>query len=105
MPYYDRFFNPDDWNRYKEGEAKQWVHRDLPFMRHGDFVLTGNHAMITYVIELAGRGDLLGKTLDDRMKIDSYRAKGDLKDTILGFLCNMRPTNSQEKLDRRKQLN
>ena len=74
-------------------------------MRHGDFVLTGNHAMITYVIELAGRKDLLGRTLEHKMKIDSFRAKGDLKDTILGFLCNMRPANSQEKLDRRKQLN
>lgn len=105
VPYYDRFFNPDDWNRFKEGEAQQWVIRDLPFLRHGDFSLTGNHAMITYVIELSNRRDLLGKCLEHKLKIDSFRAKGDLKDTILGFLCNMRPTNNQEKIDRRKQLN
>lgn len=67
--------------------------------------MTGNHAMITYVIELSQRNDLLGRTLDHKIKIDSFWAKGDLKDTILGFICNMRPTNNQEKLERRKQLN
>ena len=39
------------------------------------------------------------------MKIDNFRAKGDLKDTILGFICNSRPTTSQEKLDRVKKMN
>ena len=61
--------------------------------------------MISYVIELGGRPDLLGNTLDDKMKIDSFRSKGDLKDTILGFICNTRPTTSQEKLERKKRLN
>jgi len=51
--------------------------------------------MITYVIELSGRRELLGRTIEHQMKIDSFRSKGDLKDTIVGFLCNMRPTNSQ----------
>jgi len=22
VPYYDRFFNPDDWNRFKSGDGK-----------------------------------------------------------------------------------
>lgn len=39
------------------------------------------------------------------MKIDSFRAKGDLKDTILGFICNSRPTTSQEKLERVRKMN
>ena len=60
LPYYDRFFNPDDWVRFKEGEARSWVVKDLPFIKHGDFVVTGNHAMITYVIEISKRKQLLG---------------------------------------------
>jgi glutathione S-transferase len=105
VPYEDRFFDPDEWNKFREGEARRWIIRDLPFLKHGDFVVTGNHAMITYVIELARRQELLGKTIEHKMKIDAFRSKGDLKDTILGFICNSRPTTSQEKLERRRQLN
>ena len=105
VPYYDRFFNPDDWSKFKEGEGRSWVLREFPFLQQGDFVVTGNHAMITYVIELSQRTDLLGKNLEHRTKIDNFWSKGDLKDTILGFLCNTRPTTNQEKLERRRQLN
>ena len=48
---------------------------------------------------------MLGRSIEDRMKIDSFRSKGDLKDTILGFICNSRPTTSQEKLERVKKMN
>ena len=105
MPYYDRFFNPDDWVKYREREAKRWVVRELPFIKHGDFVVTGNHAMITYVIELSQRREMLGKTIEHRAKIDSFRAKGDLKDTILAFICNSRPNTPQEKLERVQKMN
>jgi hypothetical protein len=95
VSYYDRFFNPDDWSRFRATEGQKWIVKELPFLKHGDFVLTGNHAMITYVIELAQRTDLLGLTAQHRTKIDNFWSKGDLKDTILGFICNTRPTNNQ----------
>ena len=48
---------------------------------------------------------MLGKTLDHKMKIDLFRSKGDLKDTILGFICNSRPTTNQEKIERVEKMN
>ena len=43
-----------------------------------DFVITGRQAMITYVVELSGQKDLLGKDLADQAKIDAFRLKGNL---------------------------
>lgn len=37
--------------------------KDLPFLKHEGFKLTGNFAMAEYLCELGGRGDMLGKTL------------------------------------------
>lgn len=104
LSYSDWFFNPDQWSRFRDNDAKTWAVKDLPFLKHGDFVVTGVSPMITYVCELANRPDLLGITLKDKTKIDNFRNKGDLKDTILGLLCSMRPSNSQEKLDRKRKL-
>jgi glutathione S-transferase len=65
LPYQDLFLDPDQWKLFREVEAERWIVKDLPFLKQGDFVLTGNNAMITYVIELSGRRDLLGRTLED----------------------------------------
>jgi hypothetical protein len=53
LPYHDNFLSPDDWNKLKQTEAKNWLIKDLPYIKHEEFVLTGNSAMITYVVELA----------------------------------------------------
>jgi hypothetical protein len=60
--------------------------------------------MINYVCELAGRLDLLGRTIADKTRIDTFRARGDPKDTILGLLVSLRPTPNGEKVDRKKKL-
>ena len=60
--------------------------------------------MIGYAVELAERPDLLGKTEEDRIKIDRFRSTYDLKDIIIAFLCNSRPTNTQEKLERKQKM-
>jgi glutathione S-transferase len=104
VPYYDRFLNPDEWSRFKEGEGKRWHNKELPFLKHGDFILTGSNAMVNYVIEVSGRTELLGKTLEHQAKIDIFRSRGCLN-IILGFLCNGRLEADQLKLERIKQLN
>ena len=57
--------------------------------------------MITYVIQFSGQLNLLGKTLEDQMKIEDYRYKG-IIDTILGYICSARE-NSNEK-EKKKQV-
>ena len=89
LPYYDRFFNPDEWKTLKLGEGCTWKFKELPFLRHGDFLLTGHHAMITYVIQLSGDPFLLGKTLGDTTKIDAFMSQG-LDDAILSYICTGR---------------
>jgi len=27
VPYYDRFLNPDEWSRFKEGDGKHWLNK------------------------------------------------------------------------------
>jgi hypothetical protein len=55
VPYTNKFFTPDEWNRFRESPDNQWVIRDLPFLQHADFAVTGTSAMVHYIIELAGR--------------------------------------------------
>ena len=50
LPYQDRFLSPDDWNKIKQTEGKAWLIKDLPYLQHDDFVLTGSSAMINYVV-------------------------------------------------------
>ena len=52
-------------------------------------MLTGSRSMVNYAIEVSQQHDLLGKTLADQIKIESFRTKG-LEDHILGFLCSGR---------------
>ena len=60
--------------------------------------------MITYAVELSGQKDLLGRSLGDRAKIDSFRLRGNLEDTILSFITNSRPTNKEERLREERKI-
>jgi hypothetical protein len=97
VPYVDRFFTPDQWNKYKEVEANDWVVRDLPFLRDQDFVVTGPTGMVSYIIDRSGRTDLFGRTLADRVRIDSIKSKHDLCGAVLGLICSARPSLSPEE--------
>ncbi len=87
IDYQDRFFTPDEWSRFKENEAKDWIIRDLPYLRDGQFVVTGPAGIIHYILEKAKRSDLLGRTLGDKIRIDSIKSKHDLKSAIEGAIC------------------
>lgn len=97
VPYVDHFFTPDQWNRFRETEAADWVVRDLPFLRDEDFVVTGPAAMISYVVERAGRTDLCGRSLADRVRIDSIKSRHDLSGAVLGLIVSSRPSLSPEE--------
>lgn len=94
MPYVDAHFTPDQWTKFKDNQAKTWIIKDLPFLKDGDFVVTGPAAMIHYVVGKMGRCDLFGRTLHDQIKIDSIRSRLDLRDAILGLICSSRPSLS-----------
>lgn len=96
VPYRDRFFTPDEWKQFGLTEARDWIMKDLPFIVDGDFVVTGIPACGHYIIEKAQRSDLFGRTLEDKVKIDSFRSKHDIRNAILGIACETRPTNQQE---------
>jgi hypothetical protein len=61
--------------------------RDLPFIRDGSFVVTGPAAMVVYIVEKAGRGDLMGRDLASKLRIDSMKSRHDLKSAIEGLIC------------------
>jgi hypothetical protein len=102
LPYVDQFFTPDQWNKFRDSEAAEWVVRDLPFLRDQDFVVTGAAGMVSYVVERAGRTDLFGRTLTDRIRIDSIKSRHDLNGAVLGLICSARPSLSPEE---QKNLN
>lgn len=78
--------------------------KDLPFVQDGDFVVTGPSAISIYILERAGRSDLLGKNLADKIKIDSIKSKHDIKTAILGLICIYRPSNVQEEKQKIMQM-
>jgi hypothetical protein len=90
LPYKDLFLGPDEWSRFRKEEGSRWIVKDMPFLKEGDFVVTGNRAIITFLVEYANQPDLLGKTLEDKAKVDSFTNKGCLKDIILSFICSQR---------------
>lgn len=53
--------------------------------------------MVSYVVERAGRTDLFGRTLPDRVKIDSIKSRHDLSGAVLGLICSARPSLSPEE--------
>jgi hypothetical protein len=70
--------------------------RDLPFVKDGDFVVTGTPAIIHYILEKSGRVDLLGKTLADTVKIDKFKARVDIKLAILSLICTYCPSQLEQ---------
>lgn len=97
LPYRDQFFTPQQWEHYERTEAKDWVFKGLPFLRHGDFVVTGQHGMIEYIIRRAGALPLLGTTLRDRLKIDQFKSKYDIKDNIIALIYHINRSNPKGK--------
>lgn len=60
LPYRDHFFNPDEWNKFRDTEAKDWIFKDIPFLQDGDFIVTGKMAAIMYIIEKGNRLNMVG---------------------------------------------
>lgn len=87
VPYTDRFFTPDQWNLFRQTEAKDWVIRDFPYIQDGGFVVTGPIGIVTYILEKTGRTDLFGKTIEDKARLDSIRSRCDLRTAIIGMTC------------------
>ena len=50
IPYVDLLLDPDQWELYKQTEAKNWIIKDLPFLIDGNFKVTGSAGGIYYVI-------------------------------------------------------
>ena len=97
-------FTPDEWNKYKENEAKDWIIKDLPFLIDEDFTITGCASLFHYILEKAGRTDLLGHTIEEKVKIDSIKSQHDIRNAILGLVCITRPTPNHPQ-DRRNMQN
>jgi hypothetical protein len=96
LPYADRFFTPDQWTLFRDTDAKDWVVRDLPFLQEADFAVTGPIGMVTYLLEKAGRTDLLGRTLEDKARLDSIRSRCDLRTALIGMTCVGRSNCEEE---------
>jgi glutathione S-transferase len=97
LPYRDRFFTPEEWEEYERTEAKDWIIKGLPYLRDGNFVVTGQHGMIEYVVRKAGRLPLLGTSMRDRIKIDVFKSKHDIKDNIIALICQVNRSNPKER--------
>ena len=92
LPYRDQFFDPDSWLEFKRLHHDTHPIMDLPFLLDGDFFTTGSAAIVTYLICKANREDLLGRTIVEKMKIDSIRSRCDVRNTLLGAACTNRPS-------------
>lgn len=53
--------------------------------------------MIEYIIRRAGALTLLGTTLKDRLKIDHFKSKYDIKDNIIALICHINRSNPKGK--------
>lgn len=96
IPYLESHFTPEEWSKFKQTTGREWVTKDLPFLKDEEFVVCGASGAIFYLIEKSGRRDLCGRTLADKIKIDSIRSKHDLSKSILGLICSARPTLSAD---------
>ena len=63
VEYENQFFNPVEWQHYRQNEAKDWLYQAIPFMKCGNFVITNSLAAAEYIAEKYNRMDLLGKVL------------------------------------------
>lgn len=59
--------------------------------------MTGQHGMIEYVVRKAKRLDLLGTSIRDRIRIDVFKSKHDIKDNIIALICQVNRTNPKER--------
>ena len=46
--------------------------KDMPFLIDGTFSVTGRPGIVCYLLEKADRMDLLGRTIEDNIKINNY---------------------------------
>ena len=74
----------------------------MPFVIDADFTVTGSAGLIYYVIEKSSRLDLLGKTVEDNVKITSLGNRKDLHNAILGLNCSLREAKPNEEKDKMK---
>jgi glutathione S-transferase len=91
LNYTDRFFDPDEWSKFKDNEGKDWVVSDLPFLKDADFVVTGPIAIATYLTLKAGRDDLFGRTAEDKLKVDSIHNRCDIGTAMIAAKTIARP--------------
>lgn len=96
VDYRDLHFTPDEWEQYQQTEAKDWVIKALPFLRDGGFVVTGQQGMIEYIVRKAKHPSLLGSTPRDRIKLDAFKSKYEVKDNIIALVCQLNRSSGKE---------
>ena len=50
VPYKDHFYDPDQWRQEKLNLSRNNKITEFPYLEHEGFVLSGGHAMLTYVV-------------------------------------------------------
>ena len=67
------YSNYDDW--FKKDKINLGLDfPNLPYLIEGDFKLTESIAIYKYIIKRWGNRDLLGKTLEDRARLDCFES-------------------------------
>lgn len=94
LEYKDLFLDPDEWDKYKKQQARDWVIKELPFVIDGDFQVSGAGA-VCYIIEKSGRVDMFGKTVEDLIKMYTFRNKKDVLSNVLGLNVNLMSSDPQ----------
>jgi hypothetical protein len=57
-------------------------------------VVTGQHGIIEYLVRKADRLSLLGSCVRDRIRLDNFKGKHDIKDNIIALICQMNRSDS-----------
>jgi len=79
------------------------VVKEIPFLKDGQFVLTGTNAMLSYIIERANKLELLGRNIDDAMKIDMFKSK-DYISVLLSSIYKIKVKGKLLKRDKMTEL-
>lgn len=58
--------------------------------------MTGQQGMIEYIVRKANSLSLLGATARDRIKLDAFKSKYDIKDNIIALICQMNRDHPKE---------
>lgn len=88
---------PEEWEVYKTTTAKNWIVKDLPFLIHKDFVVTGPHGICRYILDIGNGNHLLGNSIKDKMLIDSIASKHDLKNSIVNLMVKNRSNHKGQE--------